>query len=415
MQEPSLFPIPEPQPQSASQAMQPAHQPAPQLTPSTAPQSAQPTTPAPVDELVCRIAFSRIKGMTVSLAQQLLEATGGSCTRLFTAPMQELSVINGLENHGFTESVRRELLLHAGKEAEFVRRHHLKCLFFTDADYPRRLLDCEDAPVLLYTLGECNLNAKHSVGIVGTRSATVYGVNFINKLVDELRDRLDDVLIVSGLAMGCDIAGHRRAMADGIPTAAVLAHGLDTIYPMDNRNDAMRIAGGAGALVTDYPSGVWPFRGNFLARNRIVAGMVDALVVVESAESHGGALHTARIAYEYGREVFALPGRTSDTYSGGCNKLIRRHVATLCRGTDDIIDVLGWTAKPQEGEQQKLFKVLSPAEQSIADCLQRKGDVSADVISRDTGLPIGQLLGMLMELEAEGVLLALPGNRYRLA
>lgn len=367
-----------------------------------------------IDRLTYRIAFSRVKGMNLEAARHLLDSLGSE-EALFTLDLREIERLTGLDSRHFTQEMREGLLAKAREEVDFVTAHGVECIYFTQEEFPQRLLQCQDAPLLLYSKGGCDLNARHVVGIVGTRNATLYGVNFINKLVDDLSARLDDLLIVSGLALGCDITAHRRAMEAGVPTAGIVAHGLDMIYPAENRNDAARMARGAGMVLTDYPSNTRPFRGNFLARNRIVAGMVDCLVVAESAADHGGALHTARLAREYDREVFALPGRTSDHYSGGCNRLIRRQVAELCTGADDLMETMGWSGRQAEGEQKQLFRELSAEESAIIDFLTRNGEGQINTLAAHTGVAVGRLMGMLMELEMEGMVMALPGSRYRLA
>lgn len=367
-----------------------------------------------MEELEYRIAFSRIKGMTLGAARHILQSVGSE-KELFTLPLREVERLTGLGSHHFTEQMRQDLLDIARKELPFIEGHGIRTIYFTDEAYPQRLLECDDAPLMLFGMGNANLNARHVVGIVGTRNATHYGVNFINKLVDDLSAKLDDLLIISGLALGCDVTAHRRAMADGVPTVGIVAHGLDTIYPAENRNDAARMATGGGAVLTDYTSNTRPFRGNFLARNRIVAGMVDCLVVAESAADHGGALHTARLAREYNREVFALPGRTSDHYSGGCNKLIRKQVAQLCQCADELIESMGWIPRPTEGAQQQLFREFSTEEQSIIDYLRQNGEGQINLLTAQTGIPVGRLMGMLMELEMEGLIMTLPGSRYRLS
>ena len=364
------------------------------------------------DLLKYRIALAGIKGMNVTAARRLLDVLGSE-EALFTMDQREVERLTGLNAGVFGPEVRDSLLERAAKETEFVGASQIRPLFFTDKDYPGRLLECDDAPVLLYALGNANLNARHVIGIVGTRNATAYGVNFINRLVEELSSRIEDLLVVSGLALGCDVAAHRQAMKSGVPTAGVLAHGLDMIYPPENRNDAARMVAAGGALLTDYPRGTRPYRGNFLARNRIVAGMVDCLVVAESAADHGGALHTARIAREYNREVFALPGSTSDHYSGGCNKLIRRQVALLCERADDIIEAMGWTPLPAEGGQPQLFPDLSPEEETVMEYLRREGEGELNPMSVRIGLPVGKLIGVLMKLEMQGLILTMPGSRYR--
>lgn len=366
------------------------------------------------DRLTYRIAFSQVKGMNLEGARHLLDALGSE-EALFTLDIREVERLTGLGSRCFTQAMRNELIARARQEVRFVNDHGIRCLYFTEDAFPQRLLECEDAPLLLYAKGDCDLNARHVVGIVGTRNATLYGINFINKLVDDLASRLDSLMVVSGLALGCDIAAHRRAMAAGVPTAGIVAHGLDMIYPAENRPDAARMAKGAGIVLTDYPSDTRPFRGNFLARNRIVAGMADCLVVAESAADHGGALHTARLAREYNREVFALPGRTSDHYSGGCNKLIRKQIAELCTGADDLIESMGWATRPAEGEQQQLFRELSPEETAVIAFLTKNGEGQINTLTANTGIPVGRLMGMLMELEMDGIVMALPGSRYRLA
>lgn len=369
---------------------------------------------AVTDELIYRIAFSRVKGMTLEAGRHFLELLGSE-EAFFTADIREVERLTGLSARCFDGGVREELLREARKEAGFVSDHGIRPVYFLDDAYPRRLAECEDAPLMLYAKGEADMNACHVVGIVGTRNATRYGVEFINRLVDDLAVKLDSLLIVSGLALGCDIAAHRRAIAAGVPTAGVLAHGLDMIYPAENRNDAVKMARGAGIVLTDYPSDTRPFRGNFLARNRIVAGMSDCLVVAESAADHGGALHTARLAREYDREVFALPGRTSDHYSGGCNKLIRKQVAMLCTCADDIIEAMGWSCRAQEGEQTQLFRELSADEESVIGYLRENGEGQINLLTASTGIPVGRLMGMLMALEMDGLIMSLPGSRYRLA
>lgn len=361
---------------------------------------------------IYRIALSMLKGVTVANARVILDALGGDEGAFFTFSTRELQRLTGLSPSFCTDSYRAALITRATEELRNTLRHNIRRVYFADEAYPQRLLECADAPVMLYILGDIDLNARHVVGIVGTRSATINGVEFINRLVDDLHEKIDDVLIVSGLAAGCDIAAHRRAMACGVPTAAVVAHGLDTLYPADHRRDAARMAHGLGAIISDYPLGTRPMRGNFLARNRIVAGMCDCVVVAESAASHGGALKTARLAYDYDRDVFAMPGRVSDTYSGGCNNLIRRNIAHLCTCADDLLETMGWEPRPTAPRQQELFTLFTPQEQMVMDQLSA-GDVAINTISTATGLPINTLRSLLMKLEMDGHVTAIPGGRYR--
>lgn len=363
-------------------------------------------------ELFYRVAFSRLRGINTGRAERLLELFGSE-RALFENGEEAFREVGTGRRISLSRSDLDAALDAAREELPFIEKNRIRCLYFTDYDYPRRLLACDDAPVMLYVKGDCDLNARHVVAVVGTRDATVYGAKFIDKLVGDLADKLDDLLVISGLAVGCDIMGHRRAMALGVPTAAVVAHGLDTIYPAEHRDDAARIARGAGAIVTDYPHGTRPHRGNFLARNRIVAGLADAVVVVESAADRGGALNTARVARAYDREVFALPGRTSDRYSAGCNMLIREQTAALIETADDLIHAMGWTPRPAEGAQAELFSPLPESQQKIVDYLTHNGEATADTLQAALGIPTGQLMAMLVEMEFDDLIMALPGARYR--
>lgn len=367
------------------------------------------------DELLCRVALGSVKGMTLEQARRL-EAMGWSAGRLMTTDLQTVTRETRLNPSLFNDSVRAAAMQLARAEIEFVKSHRINLIWWQDEAYPRRLAECDDAPLMLYSLGQANLNPRYSIGIVGTRNATVYGISFIGKLVEELKVKLgNDLLIVSGLALGCDIAAHRAAMKCGVPTAAVLAHGLDTLYPPGNRNDAVKmISEGSGILISDYPHGTRPFRGNFLARNRIVAGMADCLVVAESAAEHGGALYTARLAREYNREVLALPGRVGDKFSGGCNKLIRTQVAQLCENADQLIEAMGWAPLPAEQPlQQQLFADFTPEEEAVIEYLRRNGEGDLNAMAGELKYPVGKMMALLMKLEIEGHILSLPGSRFR--
>lgn len=367
-----------------------------------------------MSDLLYRLAFSQLKGMHPHVASEVLERVGSE-RAFFELPDSELKRIMGSRLKIFESGYRSEILEAAKEEEDFCTSNHIRCLYFTDSEYPQRLLECEDAPSMLFMLGNANLNARYVVSVVGTRSATVYGVNFINHLIEDLGKKLDDVLVISGLAMGCDITSHRKALDEGIPTVGVVAHGLDTLYPAEHRRYAARMVREGGGIVTDYPHGTRPHRGNFLARNRIVAGLSDAVVVAESGAPKGGALHTARLAQLYNRDVFALPGRTSDTYSTGCNLLIKSDVAHLAESADDIIATMGWTPKPSTGTQEELFPVVTPEQQRVLEVLRRKGEGQINCLTAELDIPVGQLMALLTEMEFSGLVMALPGARYRLA
>lgn len=360
------------------------------------------------------IAFSFIKGNNPKMATQILNRLGSE-SEFFT--LSETALAARLEFKGriLDPSYRKSLLEKAKTEKEFIDGHNIRAIYFTDADYPQRLLECDDAPAMLYALGDTDLNAAHVVSIVGTRNATNYGVNFIERLIGKLASGINNLVIVSGLAFGCDIAAHKEALRLGIPTVGVVAHGLDTLYPSEHRGYAANMVRQGGMILTDYTHNTTPHRGNFLARNRIVTGLADCIVVAESAANRGGALHTAKLGMLYNRDVFALPGRTSDLYSGGCNMLIKSNVAHLIESADDLVAAMNWQQRQEEGQQPTLFPEFTPQQQAVIDHIRQKGEAQINTLTAALGIPVGQLMALLVEMEFNGVLLSLPGARYRLA
>lgn len=361
-----------------------------------------------------RIAFSRIKGINPSVAEKILQHVDTE-EAFFNLSAQELSSrMPHLPAAMMAGSYRRTLVEAAETELSFMQKSGIRPVYFTDSAYPARLAECDDAPLLLYSLGDASLNAPHIISIVGTRRATPYGISFVENLVSDLAAKLGpDTVIISGLAYGIDITAHRAALRAGIPTVAVLAHGLNTLYPAAHRQTAAEILRAGGAMLTEYASQDTMHRGNFIARNRIVAGMADCVVVAESAE-RGGALATASIAMSYSRDVMALPGRISDTYSKGCNALIARNQAALITCADDLIAAMGWESIPdsQEGLQPSL-PILSPDEERIIDYLHTSGEGSLNQMCVDLSIPVSQLMAMLMSLEFAGHILTYPGGKYR--
>ncbi len=370
----------------------------------------------PNDLLTYRIAIASLRGLTPALAGSIL-ARIGSEQEFFVLTPEQLSAALGFRNRLFDRQVRDKALSEAVAETNFVSRANIRAIYFTDPDYPARLLECDDAPLMLYALGSCDLNQARFVSIVGTRHATPYGTAFVDDLVSGLASRCaDPVVIVSGLAYGIDIAAHRAALDAGLPTIGVLAHGLNTIYPASHRDIAARMARSGGMLLTDYRSSDSIHRGNFLARNRIVAGLSDCTVVAES-DTHGGALVTARLASAYSRDVFALPGRTSDRYSRGCNGLIASCMASLITSADDLIESMRWPVKPAEGHQPELFDSvpeLTPEEQAVIDTITRRGDATLSELTASVNIPTPRLMGMLIDMEFRSLILAIPGGRYQL-
>ena len=301
------------------------------------------------------------------------------------------------------------------QELSYVRAHQIRVLPWQDKElYPSRLRTCEDAPLVLYYLGNADLNAQRIISVVGTRRCTERGRELCQQFVRGLAEQCPDTLVVSGLAYGIDVSAHRAALASGLPTVAVLAHGLDEIYPRLHRQTAIEMLK-TGGLLTEFVSKTKIDKLNFLQRNRIVAGIADATLIVESPV-RGGSLNTARLAMDYQREVFAFPGRPTDKTSEGCNLLIRSNGAALVNSVDDIIEDLGWEKVTKEKDlQADLFPMLEPEEQRIADAMKTaEADLSLADLSTSLQLPTFKLMPLLVSLEMKGVVKALPGARYHL-
>ena len=303
----------------------------------------------------------------------------------------------------------------AEEEMEWARQHDVRILRYGSDGYPQRLTECADAPLILYYKGTADLNQMRVINIVGTRHCTLYGQDIVRHFIAGLREECGNrVLVVSGLAYGVDIAAHRNALEQGFETVAVLAHGLDDLYPPRHRETAKRMTT-QGGLLTEYMTRTNADKMNFVRRNRIVAGMCDATILVESA-AHGGGLITCGIAQEYGREVFAFPGNVGQMYSEGCNNLIRKNGATLITSAKDFVESMGWQADKRleraqkEGIERSMFPDLTPDQQLIVDTLQKTSDLQMNMLSNMTGLPIGKLASLMFELEMKGVARSLPGS-----
>lgn len=362
-------------------------------------------------ELLYRIALSRIKGMNKSLAQHIHE-TVDSLALFFELPEAQLQQMTGITGRILHDDARRTALQAARQEMEFIEKGNITPLYFTDPAYPHRLVDCIDAPPLLYYRGTADLNAAKVVSVVGTRRATDYGRSFCEAMIRDLAARFPHLIIVSGLAYGIDICAHRAALKQGLDTVAVLAHGLDHIYPSSHRNTAAEMVA-HGGLLTEYPGYHAMHPAFFVARNRIVAGLADAVVIVESREK-GGALITAGIAESYHRDVFALPGDIHRESSAGCNHLIRRNRAALITSADDLVEAMCWQVPRREAVQRSLFPDLTDEEQPIVDYLKVRGEGQINRMTVELNQPLSQLLSVLVELEFKGVVKALPGGVYKL-
>ena len=309
-----------------------------------------------------------------------------------------------------------QAVLRAEQEYEFIRKNRISCLSFHDEAYPSRLRECEDAPVVLFFKGNTYLNYLHILNIVGTRNATDYGTQICASFLRDLKALCPDVLVVSGLAYGIDIHAHREALANELPTVGVLAHGLDRIYPHVHRKTAVDMLE-KGGLLTEFLSGTNPDRHNFISRNRIVAGMCDATIVIESAEK-GGSLITAELAEGYHRDCFAFPGRMSDEYSKGCNRLIRDNKASLLLSAEDFVQAMGWNMQTTLSEkvsvQRSLFIELSEEEQKIVAILEKLGNLQINSLVVEADIPVNKMTALLFELEMKGVIRVLAGGMYQL-
>ena len=363
------------------------------------------------------IALTLIPGLGPKSIRQLIDINP-NVEALFGMSRPQLKEIFG-KHEGVINAIADKTTL---KQAETyiaeATKYHIDTLFFTDPAYPQRLnaSGCEDSPVILYKLGHCDLNMQHSVALVGSRKATDYGRSTTARLVEEMA--ADNPLIVSGLAYGIDTMAHTAAVDIGLSTVAVLGHGLDIIYPNQNRGLAKRIVEQGGALLTEYPLHTEIKSTNFPARNRIIAALSDATIVVEAAE-RGGALITANIASSYNREVFAVPGRLDDTTSEGCNNLIVNNKAIMIRNAGDLFFQMGWKntfdKKRRKEQQQSLFAKLSANEKTIVDLLTQNREMTMDEIAQQSGLPLPKIAAAMMDLELEKVIRCLPGRLYKLS
>ena len=371
------------------------------------------TTP---DKLFYQIALTQINGVGDVLARNLLQEFGDAET-IFKSGRKALLSIRNFSTKLVDEILAPEVMRRAEKEMLFVERNNIQTYFINDNEYPQRLRECHDAPVLLYFKGKTDFNAPRVISIVGTRNPSNYGNQFCDTFLQELAKTHPDTLIVSGLAYGIDISAHRSALKHGLPTIGVLAHGLDRIYPSAHKQTATEMIG-QGGLLTEFRSETEPDRHNFVRRNRIVAGMADTVIVVESAEK-GGSLITAELANSYCRDVFALPGRVSDAKSSGCNKLIAHHKADLFLSTDYFLKQMGWDTETEKSRKQpiqtNLFSDLSDEEQTIVNTLTEYKNLHVDRLSHEAGIPAYQLFSLLLEMEMKGLIKNLPGNMYTIA
>ncbi|NDV79018.1 DNA-processing protein DprA [Dysgonomonas sp. 511] len=370
----------------------------------------------PSDKRLYQIALTKIAGVGDIIGRNLLQVMGGDAEAIFKANRKTL-INKGIPARIADEILKKEVLLNAEKELNFIDKNKLSFYFIADDAYPTRLKECSDAPLALYFKGNVDFNNEKVISIVGTRQSTAYGNKFCDTFLEEISSSLPGTLIISGLAYGIDINAHRAALKHGLPTIGVLAHGLDIIYPAQHRQTAVEMLANGG-LLTEFPSTTQPDRFNFVRRNRIVAGMADAIIVVESDEK-GGSLITADFANSYCKDVFATPGKTTDKYSKGCNKLIASHKADLFLSTSYFLQQMGWdkaSAKQKKApRQQDLFLVLTEEEQKIVDTLSKTESLHIDQLARELGIPTYTLFSTLLEMEMKGIIKNLPGNLFCLS
>ncbi|MGC4103073.1 DNA-processing protein DprA [Ferruginibacter sp.] len=363
------------------------------------------------NDLLYQVALTLVPNIGDVHAKSLI-AVYGDAQSVFKARKKELELLEGIGSVRAKSIKDFADLARCEEEIKFIEKYRIAPLFITDKNYPQRLLNCYDSPVLLYYRGTADLNTSKIVSIVGTRNNSEYGKNVCEKLVEELKDQ--NVLVVSGLAFGIDTIAHKAALKSNLQTVGVMAHGLDRIYPVQNKTLAKQMAE-AGGLLTDFISNTNPDKQNFPKRNRIVAGICDCIVVIESSKK-GGSLITAELANGYNKDVFAIPGKTTDTKSEGCNYLIRQNKASLITCAADLVELMNWMpAQKNHKKQRALFVELTPDEKIITDILLQQESIQIDELYFKSGLSSSATAAALLMLEMQNLVISLPGKVYKLA
>ncbi len=367
------------------------------------------------DLLKYKIGITLIKGIGSNLAKNLI-AYLGSVEAVFKEKQQNLAKIPGIGEVLSKEISSQNVLKRAESEIEFILKNNIRSFFFTDREYPYRLKECVDSPVMIYSKGNCDFNTGKFIGIVGTRNATETGKENCRKLISNLGTSFPESVIVSGLAYGIDICAHKAALDNNLTTIGVIGHGLDRIYPSMHHATAVKMLE-KGALLTEYLSQTNPDKQNFVQRNRIIAGFCDAIIVVESAV-RGGSLITAELANDYNRDVFTFPGRVGDEWSAGCNALIKNNKASLIESSDDLLRFMNWEKQDSKSGsivQTTLFPDLSDEEQKIVSTLRQSANgIQLNELAIQMEKPISKISSLLLEMEFKGIVKCLPGNLYRI-
>ncbi|MDR0714047.1 MAG: DNA-processing protein DprA [Bacteroidales bacterium] len=367
-------------------------------------------------DLIYKIGIGLIPGIGDIIAKKLIAYCGGA-EAVFREKKGALMKIPGI-GKGLAQAISlQDVLKKAEKEIDFIHRHKISYAYYLDDNYPRRLTNCPDSPVIFFYKGAVDFNHPKIASIVGTRQATPHGKDLCNRLVDDLCRRNHHPVIVSGLAYGIDICAHRAALRNHLPTIAVLGHGMSQIYPAAHAETAREIVREGGALLTEFLSDSPIDRNNFIRRNRLIAGLSDFTAVVESGQK-GGALVTADIANSYNRDVFAFPGRLSDTYSAGCNWLIKTHRAALLQSVEDIEYLMNWDREVAGGKtaapvQPEIFPPLSPQEENVLKRLREIKESSIDELCFSLKMPVSEVSIILLNLELAGSVRSLPGKLYQ--
>jgi len=365
------------------------------------------------EELIHMMALSLVENVGPVNAKRLV-AYCGSAEAVFKQKKSELELIPGVGTFIANSVLKSSTMSRVEQELKFIEKNDIQVYSYLEKDYPQRLKFAEDGPIVLYSKGKMDLNVPRVVSIVGTRKPTDYGKEFTEKLVKELVQ--SDVMVLSGLAYGIDITAHRAALQNELQTVAVVAHGMDDVYPGTHRSVVEKMMRNGGML-SEYMSDTNPDKENFPSRNRIVAGMSDAIIVIETALK-GGSFITANLGNDYNRDVFALPGRITDEYSVGCNRLIRSNRAALMESPQDFIEAMGW--QPSKNSKNKsiqpeLFMELDETEMKLINLIKSKGNSGIDLLSVESGITMSQLSALLLNLEFKGAVRSLPGKIYTLA
>ncbi len=365
-------------------------------------------------ELLYRVALTLVPQIGPVQAKLLLQHCEPE--EIFHAKKQFLEKIEGIGPVRAASIKKFNDFSRAEEEIKFIEKYKIRPLFITDKHYPKRLLNCYDSPTLLYYKGEADLNLPKIIAVIGTRHHTDYAKQVTEKLLKELSAQ--QVLVISGIAFGVDALAHKAAMKNGLPTVGVMAHGLDQVYPYEHAGLAKEMLRQGGGLLTEFRSGSKPDKHNFPSRNRVVAGMCDATIVIET-DIKGGSMITAELANGYNRDVFAIPGRINDPKSAGCNYLVRTNKAQLLSAAGELLEIMGWeenrSQKKDRRNQKQLFIELSDEEKKIVTILQENDPVSIDEINQRSGLSSSAVAAAILNLELQNVIVSLPGKIYRLS